>query len=263
MKPLIDSHCHLDFKKFDRDRQAVIDSAKETGLIAIINPGVDLKSSRAAVALAEKHSMVYAAVGFHPHDAKNFDTRAAKALRELAAHPKVIAIGEIGLDYYRNYSPQEVQRRAFTAQLELAAELELPVIIHNRDAAADTYAVLADWANGDPKRRGVLHSYSAGPEWLSQTLELGFFIGLSGPVTFPKARLLAQVAQTAPLERLLVETDAPFLTPEPFRGRRNQPSYVRYVAEKIAHLRGISVQQVSEQTTQNAVELFMADRKQI
>lgn len=260
---MIDSHCHLDFEKFDHDRQAVIASAEETGLVAIINPGVDLKSSRAAVALAEEYSMVYAAVGFHPHDAKFFDTGAIEALRGLAAHPKVVAIGEIGLDYYRNYSPHDVQRRVFSAQLDLAAEMELPVIIHNREASADVFAALADWAAGDPKRRGVLHSYSAGPEWLERILGLGFSIGLSGPVTFAKARSLHRVAQTVPLDRLLIETDAPFLAPEPFRGLRNQPAYVRYVAEKIASLRGISVQQLCEQTMQNAVELFMADREQI
>jgi len=263
MKSLVDSHCHLDFNRFDKDREAVIAAAEKAGLVAIINPGVSLETSRAAVTLAEKYPLVYAAVGVHPHDAKTFTPQTAAELRKLARRPKVVAIGEIGLDYYRNLSPHDIQRQAFTAQLELAAELNLPVIIHNREATEDTFAILQDWTAGARRnQRGVLHSYSAGPEWLEPTLELGFSIGISGPVTFPQARRLQRVAQTVPLERLLVETDAPFLTPSPHRGRRNQPAYVRYVAEKIAELRGIPLQQLGEQTTQNVFELFMADRKQ-
>ncbi len=251
---LVDSHCHLDFIEGDTER--VIASAQRAGLVAIINPGTSVKSSRAAVALAEKHPLVYAAVGVHPHDASAFDGDTAAALRELAAHPKVVAIGEIGLDFYRNLSPQGAQRRAFEAQLELAAELGLPVIIHNRDATEDTFARLRDWAAGANGRCGVLHSYSAGPEWLGQATELGFFIGISGPVTYPKARGLQQVAQEVPLDRLLVETDAPFLTPAPFRGRQNQPAYVQYVAEKIATLRDVPAEQIGRQTTRNVIRLF-------
>jgi TatD DNase family protein len=207
------------------DHDRVIAAAQTAGLVAIINPGTSLKSSRAAVALAEKYPMVYAAVGIHPHDAKNYHKGTTTALRELASHPKVVAIGETGLDFYRNYSPHDDQRRAFRAQLELAAELELPVIIHNRDASEETLAILKEWSGSGNGRRGVLHSYSAGLERLGEVIELGFTIGISGPVTFPKARRLQQVAQQVPLNRLLVETDAPFLTPEPFRGRRNvQPT---------------------------------------
>jgi TatD DNase family protein len=253
---LVDSHCHLDFIKGNPDK--VIAAARKAGLVAVINPGTSLESSRAAVELAEKYSMVYAAVGIHPHDARNYDDQTTAALRELAAHPKVVAIGETGLDYYRNYSPHDAQRRAFRAQLELATELALPVIIHNRDATEETMAILQEWTAVTPKhgRRGVLHSYSAGPEWLEKVLALGFSIGISGPVTFPKAKRLQCVAQKAPLEQILIETDAPFLTPIPHRGRRNQPAYVRYVAEKIADLRKVSTQQVSEQTTQNVLDLF-------
>jgi TatD DNase family protein len=251
---LVDSHCHLDFIKGDRD--AVIAAAQEAGLVALINPGTSLKTSRAAVALAEKYPMVYAAVGIHPHDARNYDDLTTATLRELAAHPKVVAIGEIGLDYYRNYSPHDAQRRAFAAQLELAAELNLPVIIHDRDATEETMAILQEWTTGENGRSGVLHSYSGGLEWLGEVLKLGFSIGISGPVTFPKAKQLQRVAQKVPLERLFIETDAPFLTPVPYRGRRNRPAYVQYVAEKIADLRRVSVQQISEQTSQNVFELL-------
>jgi TatD DNase family protein len=234
----------------------VVAAARQAGVVAIINPGTSLDTSRAALALAERYPMVYAAVGVHPHDAKKFTRQTATALRELAAHPKVVAIGEIGLDYYRNYSPHDAQRRAFAAQLDLAAELDLPVIIHNREAAQDTFAALDGWATGNPGRRGVLHSYSAGSEWLEKTLELGFSIGISGPVTFPQARKLQQVVREVPPDRFLVETDAPFLTPVPYRGRRNQPAYVRYVAEKIAALRGLPLQQIAEQTTQSVLHSF-------
>jgi TatD DNase family protein len=251
---LVDSHCHLDFIEGDTD--GLVASARQAGLVGIINPGTSLKTSQAAVALAERHAMVYAAVGVHPHDASTFDHETVAALRELAAHPKVVAIGETGLDYYRNYSPHDAQQRAFEAQLELAAELGLPVIIHNRDATEDTFARLRDWSSVTNGRRGVLHSYSAGPEWLEQAMSLGFFIGISGPVTYPKAGQLQQVAQEVPLDRLLVETDAPFLTPVPFRGRRNQPAYVQYVAEKIAALRHVPVEQLGQQTTQNVIRLF-------
>jgi TatD DNase family protein len=255
MGRLADSHCHLDFDTFDDDRVGVIAAAKQAGLVAIVNPGTSVEASRAAVALAETYPMVYAAVGVHPHDASTF-TRATKAeLRQLATHPKVVAIGEIGLDYYRNYSPRDAQRRAFAAQLELAGELALPVIIHNRDAAQDTMGLLSDWADGAPGRRGVLHSYSAGLEWLQQVLELDFYVGISGPVTFAKATMLHRVVQQAPLERLLVETDAPFLTPEPFRGRRNEPAYVQYVTHKVASLKGLPLEQVAEQTTRNLEQL--------
>jgi TatD DNase family protein len=255
MGRLADSHCHLDFNTFDDDRGGVIAAAQRAGLVAIVNPGTSVETSRAAMTLAETYPMVYAAVGVHPHDASTFTRSTRAELRQLASHPKVVAIGEIGLDYYRNYSPRDAQRRAFAAQLELAGELALPVIIHNRDAAQDTMSMLHDWVHGGIGRRGVLHSYSAGLEWLQQTLELDFYIGISGPVTFAKATALQRVVQQAPLERLLVETDAPFLTPEPYRGRRNEPAYVRYVASKVAALKEMPLEKVVEQTTRNLVQL--------
>ncbi len=259
MRALVDSHCHLDSADFDIDREAVVVAAENAGLVAIINPGTNLETSQAAVALAEQYPMVFATVGVHPHHASTYTDTTTDALRKLAAHPRVVGIGEIGLDYYRNYSPQDAQLRAFSAQLELAATLGLPVIIHNRKASRDTFAALQAWTASN-SHRGVFHSYSAGEELLEPALDLGFSVGISGPVTFLKSTALQQVARAVPLERLLIETDAPYLTPAPFRGQRNEPAYVRYVAERIADLRGLPLQQISQQTNRNAVDLFLADR---
>ena len=248
---LIDAHAHLDFPQFDNDREAIIQRAGKAGIVAIVNAGVDLPSSRAAIALAEQYDCVYATVGVHPHDAKTVTSHTLDTLRTLARHPKVVAIGEIGLDYYRDLSPRSVQRRAFVAQLELASELGLPVVIHDRDAHDDVLMTLQSWSG-----RGVIHSYSAGPERLDEVLALGFYIGISGPVTFPKAERLRAVAAQVPPERLLVETDCPYLTPAPHRGKRNEPAYVRYVAEQIAVAQQIAPRDVARTTTQNAQRLF-------
>ncbi len=233
----------------------LVAAAEQAGVVAIINPGTSLATSRAAVSLAERYPLVYAAVGVHPHEADSLDRETIAALRDLAAHPKVVAIGEIGLDYYRNYSAPAAQRRAFAAQLVLAADTALPVIVHNREAAEETMAQLRGWSDGTGGR-GVLHSYSAGPEWLEETVRLGFSVGISGPVTYPKAKQLQQVAKQVASSQFVLETDAPFLTPEPFRGRRNRPSHVFHVAEKVAALRGSSLEQIATQTTHNVITLF-------
>ena len=248
---LIDSHAHLDSPKFDGDREAVVERAREAGLVAILNVGGDLASSRAAVALAERYGFIYAAVGVHPHDARTVTPAVLDDLRTLSRHPKVVAIGEIGLDYYRDLSPRPVQRQAFADQLALAAELGLPVIVHSREALDDVLAALQGWEG-----TGVLHSYSGGPERLEEVLELGFSIGISGPVTFPKAERLRAVAEAVPLERLLVETDCPYLTPVPHRGRRNEPAYVRYVAQAVARARGMEAEPLARATADNARRLF-------
>jgi TatD DNase family protein len=269
---LVDSHAHLDFPQFDADREAVIGRAREAGVVAILNVGTDLASSRAAVALAEEYEFIYAAVGVHPHDAKTVTAAVLDELRVLARHPKVVAVGEIGLDYYRDLSPRPVQRRAFADQLALAAGLALPVVVHSREAHDDVMAALQEWrgflpgggteggasppVGGIEGGVGVLHSYSAGPERLEEVLRLGFSIGISGPVTFPKADRLRAVAETVPLERLLVETDCPYLTPEPYRGRRNEPAYVRYVVEAVARTRGMLAEAVARATADNARRLF-------
>ncbi len=248
---LVDSHAHLDFPQFDADRGTAIERAREAGLVAILNVGADLASSRAAVALAERYDLIYAAVGVHPHDAKTVTPAVLDQLRALARHPKVVAIGEIGLDYYRDLSPRPVQRRAFADQLALAAELGLPVVVHSREAHDDVLAALRGWDGV-----GVLHSYSAGPERLDEVLSLGFAVGISGPVTFPNAHRLRKVAAAVPADRLLVETDCPYLTPVPHRGRRNEPAYVRYVVEAVARARGLPPESVAEATARNAARLF-------
>ncbi len=254
---LIDSHAHVHFPHFDAARAAVIERARKAGLVAIVDIGTDLASSRAALALAEQHDFIYATVGVHPHDAKTVDQAVLDELRTLARHSKVVAIGEIGLDYYRDLSPRPVQRRAFADQLALAAELELPVVIHSRDAHDDVLTILRDWASSLPVGRvGVLHTYAAGPERLDDVLAMGFYIGLSGPVTFSNARRLREVAEMVPLDRLLVETDCPYLTPVPHRGKRNEPAYVRYVVEAVARARGASTENTANATTENARRLF-------
>jgi len=260
---LVDSHCHLDQPHFDSDREAVIARAAENGVTKLINPGVDLPSSRAAVALARQHPCIYAAVGVHPHDATTLDAAALAELKALARAPKSVAIGEIGLDYYRDLSPRDVQRRAFQAQLDLAAELGLPVIVHDRDAHADVLAMLSSWSvslhdsrsalNG---KLGVLHSFSGDVALARRAVALGFYIGISGPVTYKNADQTREVARTVPMERLLIETDAPYLTPQPYRGKRNEPAYVRLVARAVAEARGLTLEQVAAQTLANTTTLF-------
>ena len=263
---LVDTHCHLDFERFDEDRERVIAQALNDGIVRIINPGIDLASSRAAVALAERFPQVYAAVGIHPNDSADWNPNLLQEIRRLAQHPKVVAIGEIGLDYYRDYSPRAIQQEALRQQLGLAAELELPVIIHNREASEDVIAMLLDWQKqllemGSPLagRPGVLHSYSGSLAQARQVIERNFCVGFTGPVTFKKAEALRTIAAQVPLDHVLVETDAPFLTPVPFRGQRNEPRYVRYVAEKLAALHGSTLAEFSAITTNNATRIFNLD----
>ncbi|HEY8552396.1 MAG TPA: TatD family hydrolase [Thermaerobacter sp.] len=251
---LVDTHCHLDFPEFDADREQVVAAARAAGVAAMITIGVDLPSSRRAVALAERHPAVYAAVGIHPHSAVEATPAALAELRRLADHPRVVAIGEIGLDFHRGRAGEAVQRRALQAQLELAADLGLPVIIHQRDAVEELWALLT--APQTPRVAGVLHCFSAGPEWALRWTEAGWFVGLDGPVTFKNGEDARAVARAVPLDRLLVETDAPYLAPHPYRGRRNQPAWVRLVAERIARERRITLDELARRTTANAVRLF-------
>ena len=248
---LIDSHAHLDFRRFDKDRELVIQRAREKGLAAVVNIGTDLDASRASIELAEQYAFIYASVGVHPHGAKAVTPPLLDRLRSLAQHQKVVAVGEIGLDYYRDLSPRPVQRRVFAEQLALAGELGLPVVIHSREAHDDVLAALRGWEG-----RGVLHSYSAGPKHVAEILDMGFSIGISGPVTFPKAKDLQAVAETVALRSLLVETDCPYLTPVPYRGKRNEPAFVKHVVEAIAEARDIPEEKVAEVTTRNALRLF-------
>ncbi len=258
---LIDTHCHLDFNAYDGLRDEIIAEAAASGVTRILNPGTDLERSRAAILLAETYPGVYAATGVHPNSTAEFSAAHLDALRDLAAHPKVVAIGEIGLDYYWEDSPKDVQWAAFEAQLDLAAALELPVIIHNRDASDDVLAVLAAWSAALPAalrdRPGVLHSFSAPQSAAERGLALGFYLGFTGPVTFKNADDLRHIAARVPADRLLVETDGPFLTPHPYRGRRpNRPAYVRFIAERLAALRAVPYDDFAAQTTANAARLF-------
>ncbi len=257
---LIDTHCHLNFRAYDDDRAAVLQRAAAAGVHRMIVPAVDLESCRQALDLAKSHRGIFAAVGIHPNSADNFNAAAAARLREWTARRKTVAIGEIGLDYYWNKSPKHIQRQAFEQQLELAGELELPVIIHNRDANEDVLAVLEAWAPSLPdslrNRPGALHSFSAPSKIAERALSLGFYLGFTGPITFKKADDLRATAKTLPRERLLIETDSPFLTPHPWRGKRNEPARVRYVNQKLAELQGIPAAEMAKHTTANAERLF-------
>ncbi len=265
---MLDTHIHLQFPIYADDLDAVLARAAEAGVSACIVPGTDLEDSRAAIALSERYAagpcVLYVAVGFHPTNAHLLTPDALRELRALAQHPRVVAIGEIGLDYYwpqqsrRDWPCAEPaqQRAAFERQLELAAELDLPVAIHDRDASDDTLRILRAWVAGGGGRSGVYHAYAGGPTRLEETLALGFYIGMDGPVTFPKATDLHAVARQVPLERLLLETDGPYLTPHPYRGKRNEPGYLRYVVQQIAALRDCTPESVDATTAANAHALF-------
>ena len=248
---LIDTHAHLDSSDYDHDRAAVIARAF-AARVGVITVGVDLPSSEAAVQLAHRHRLIWAGVGVHPHEAKTFTSQVARKLRQLARGEDVVAIGEIGLDYYRDLSPHAVQREALIAQIELANELGLPVIIHNRESTADMLAILR---NHRPQR-GVIHSFLGDAALAREFLALGLYLGIGGPLTFKKNDVLRQTVTELPLERILIETDSPYLTPVPLRGKRNEPAYVRYVAAEIALLKGITVEEVAAATTENARRLF-------
>ena len=253
---LVDTHAHLDDEAFAADRDEVLTRARAAGVDTIITVGADLASSRQAVALAERHPWIYAAVGVHPHDAVQADEAALAELARLAGHERVVAIGEIGLDFYRDLSPRPAQREALWAQLALARRLDLPVVVHDREAHAEVLAALRDWAHGYDGARGVLHCFSGDEDMAREAIGLGFYISFAGPLTYAKASRLQRLAATLPLDRLLVETDCPYLTPEPRRGRRNEPANVRLVAERMAALRGLPLAAVAQATTANAGRLF-------
>ncbi len=248
---LFDSHAHLDFPQFAPDQERVVRELEEKG-VYVLNVGVDLGSSQASLELARRHRNIFAACGIHPHDAKDFSE---DTLKELAAllDQGAVAVGECGLDYYRDLSPREDQRRAFQAQLELAVEKGLPVIVHLRGEARDELLEILREVNPG---KGVIHAFSAAHGHPREFLDLGFYIGIGGPVTYKKNAALRALLREIPLERLLVETDSPYLPPEPFRGRRNDPEKVRFVVEKIAEILRVSPKKVAEATFRNACDLF-------
>ncbi len=251
---LIDTHAHLDMDDFDHDREAVIDRAIEGGVSRIITIGIDQESSQKAVALAESYSFIYASVGFHPHDADAFDAEAMDALVRLSSYDKVVAWGEIGLDFFRLRSSKEKQMTVFRRQLEMAHELNLPVIIHDRDAHEAVLEILSSFGRGN--NRGVIHCYSGDQDLAEAFINLGYYISIPGTVTFKKADNIKSVAADIPLDRLLLETDAPFLSPVPKRGKRNEPLYVTHTAQAIARLKKMPLADLARMTTENAMNLF-------
>ena len=251
---LVDTHAHLNDGRFRNDLPAVLQRAAAAGVKAVVNVGFNLDSSQSGVKLAARYAAVYAAAGLHPHEAKDFSPTALAGLRKLAAAEKVVAIGEIGLDYYYNHSPAAAQKTAFVEQLRLAGELNLPVIIHDRDAHREVLAILRE--EGLPAAGGVMHCFSGDAAFAVQCLELGLYLSLAGPVTFKQTGTLTEVSRLIPPERLLVETDAPYLAPVPFRGQRNEPAYVAGIVQRIAAVRGEEPETVARATSENALRLF-------
>lgn len=251
---LFDSHAHLDSKAFEGELDQVLERARQVGVEFVMNPSVDLESASRVAALVRDHEELYGAVGIHPHEAKHADDMTLSLLEGLTRKPKIKAVGEIGLDYHYDHSPRDRQKACFIEHLRMARRLGLPVIIHDREAASDVMALLREEKAFET---GVLmHCYSGSPEMARQYVKLGAFVSIAGPVTFKNARKLAEVVRIVPLERLLVETDAPFLTPVPHRGKRNEPAYVRHVAQRIALIKEISLEEAAEATTRNARTFF-------
>ena len=259
---LIDSHCHIDGEQFDADRDEVVQRARDVGVTAMLNIGTgDPRGDdfRKAVAVAEKYDDVYAAVGVHPHDAKLYDDAAENHLLDLVkSSKKVIAWGEIGLDYYYDHSPRDVQVEVFRRQIRTAKELVLPIIVHSRSADDETVGILTDECSYQGFR-GIMHCFGGTPEMAKALMEIGFLISFAGNVTFKKADNLRDAARVVPLEKLLIETDCPFLTPEPFRGKRNEPGFVAHTAKYLAEFYGVTLERLAEQTTANFINFFELD----
>jgi len=255
---VVDTHCHLDMADYDDCRQ-VVERAESAGVKYILSVGIDLASSKAAVALADEFPCVYCSVGIHPHHVGGVEESQYQELADLARHPKVKAYGEIGLDYARDYAPHNVQILHFERQVALAKELGLPLIIHDREAHAEVMAILK--AAHPLPAGGVMHCFSGDMRLAAAAIDLGFSLSIPGVVTFSKAEMLHEVARAVPLKDLLIETDGPYLAPDPFRGKRNEPAYVLYTAAKIAELREISINDVARQTSANAMKLFGLEDK--
>ena len=250
---LFDTHAHYDDERFDEDRETLLRAMPEKGVGLIVNPGCDLPSSRMAVDMAQKYDFLYAAVGIHPENCGDFAPAMTDGLRALAKAPKVVAIGEIGLDYYwAENPPKELQQEVLRRQLALAQELRLPVIIHDRDAHADTLSIVREF----PQVTGVFHCFAGSVEMAQALIKMGWMLSFNGAATFKNAKKAPEVIAAVPLEKLMIETDAPYLTPVPHRGERNDSSYVRFVAEKIAEIKGISAEEVEKATWENGKAFF-------
>jgi len=250
---MIDSHCHLDFKQFADRQRELIEEAHRAGVHTIINIGVDLPSSQRSIDLAARFDSVYATVGMHPHDADKVDDQTIEQFREMCRNPKVVGIGEIGLDYYRDLSPREVQRKAFKSQLQLASDTKLPVVIHTRESFDESVAIVRDF--GSDLNGGVFHCFPGDVDDALEVIELGFMISVGGIITFKNSKM-SKVAAEVPLDKILLETDAPYLSPVPNRGKTNQPAYVKFICEKLAELKGISSSEVEKITDRTCRKLF-------
>lgn len=254
---LIDSHAHLEMPEFRKDLDEVLQRAKDSGVKYIFTVGTEKKDWRRALEIAQSHPSVYAILGIHPHNAKEIDEKTYPVLKELCKHERVKAYGEIGLDFFRNHSPRDVQLRRFREQVGLAKELKLPIVVHDREAHQETQEILKSEKAGE--NGGIIHCFSGDEEMAKACIDVGFYISIPGSITYKNGGPLHNIVKGLPLKSLLVETDAPFLTPVPFRGKRNEPSYVRYTAERIAEIKKIPFEKVAEATTQNALKVFRLD----
>lgn len=251
---IFDTHAHYDDEAFDEDREELLDRMKEAGIDYVVNVGANMASSRKTIELCEQYSFLYGAVGIHPSDAQEMNDEALKELHQMAGHDKIVAIGEIGLDYYWPEPAKEVQKKAFEMQVALAKEVKLPIAIHSRDAARDTADMLSSLHGGDCG--GVIHCFSYTKEMAREFLNMGFYIGIGGVVTFKNSRKLKEAVQYIPMDRIVLETDCPYLAPTPYRGKRNSSLYLPYVAEEIARLKGISYEEVLAATMTNAKKMY-------
>ena len=249
---LFDTHAHLNDPAFDPDREAVMEGLAEKGIGLVMNAGCSLESSRDIVQMADRYPWLYASVGSHPDSANEVDEEVIEAYRQLCRHEKVKAIGEIGLDYYYEDIPREIQKKAFRMQMALAKELNMPVIIHEREAHDDGMRIVKEF----PGVTGVFHCYSGSAEMARQLVNMGWYIGFTGVLTFKNARKAVETAASIPLERIVIETDCPFMAPEPYRGKRNDPGYLYRMAEKLAEIRGITPEEAARATTENAKRLY-------
>ena len=251
---LVDSHAHLDGSQFAADRDATIQRAHQSGISHMLTIGCDLQSSAASVALATKYENIYAAVGVHPHDATEINPQSLGQLEELLGRPKVVALGEIGLDFFRDRSPRDIQRNAFRQQIRLAKKMGKPIIVHDREAHDEVLQILQE--EGASEVGGVLHCFSGDIEMAKKCLALGFYISFPGTITYPKNDAAREVVKAIPIDKVLIETDCPYLSPQKFRGKRNEPAYVRYTAEKIAEIKGLTIEDVARVTSRNCFDLF-------
>ncbi|MCP4568214.1 MAG: TatD family hydrolase [FCB group bacterium] len=249
---MIDSHCHIDFRDFDHDREEVIVQAAEFGVDRLINIGADIGSTRRSFTLADQYENIYCTVGIHPHDSKTLTDDFLHEMKTMTEHKKVVGIGEIGLDYYRDLSPRDIQKKAFIRQLDLAIELDLPVVIHVRDAMADALDIIKPYVG---KVGGVFHCFPGTVEEARKVISMGFLVSVNGVMTYKNSKMAA-IGEEIDLENILIETDAPYLTPIPHRGKRNVPAYVKHVCAKLAELRGIGFDEVEKITTRNTEKLF-------